>query len=191
MLFKSLYQKFFHNHKNIVINFEQTFFIEKHNLHVNSIIHNPKYISIGNGFKAMHNLRIEAWDEYKGQTFTPVISIGDNVILNSDVHIGAINKIEIHDNVLIASRVFITDHFHGDTQISSLKVPPADRPLISKGPVVIHKNVWIGEGASILPGVTIGEGSIVGTNAVVTKSFPSFSIIAGVPAVLIKQIAAD
>lgn len=149
---------------------------------INPIFQNPQYIKIGKGFKALYNLRIEAWDEYRGQKLLPEIIIGDNVILNTDVHIGAINKIVIHDNVLIASRVFISDHFHGDATVESLKLPPAERPLVSKGPVVIEKNVWIGEGVSILSGVTIGEGSIVGANAVVTKSFPAYSIIVGVPA---------
>lgn len=168
------------NEKSHICNWSEYF--SGIDVHVNSIIQNPQYITIGEGFKAMYNLRIEAWDEYKGQRFSPEISIGNNVILNSDVHIGAIRKIVIHDNVLIASRVFISDHFHGDTTIESLKLPPAERPLVSKGPVIIGKNVWIGEGASILPGITIGEGSIIGANAVVTKSFPAYSIIAGVPA---------
>jgi acetyltransferase-like isoleucine patch superfamily enzyme len=150
------------------------------------IILNPKYISIGNNFKAMYNLRIEAWDEYKGEAFNPEIKIGENVIFNSDVHIGAIKNVTIGDNVLIASRVFISDHFHGDSSIEMMRIPPMNRPLFSKGPILIEKNVWIGEGVSILSGVTIGEGSIVGANSVVTKSFPPYSIIGGVPARLIK-----
>ena len=56
-----------------------------------------------------------------------------------------------------------------------LKMAPEDRPLISKGPVVIKNNVWVGEGVAILAGVTIGENSIISTNALVTKSVPQCS----------------
>lgn len=63
--------------------------------------------------------------------------------------------------------------------------------LISKGPVVIEDNVWIGEHACIMPGTTIGKGSIVGANAVVTKDVPPYSLVGGVPAKLIKTLATD
>ena len=69
-----------------------------------------------------------------------------------------------------------------------LKMAPEDRPLISKGPVVIKNNVWVGEGVAILAGVTIGENSIISTNAVVTKSVPPNVVVGGVPAKIIKYI---
>ncbi len=153
-----------------------------------ALVHNPQYISIGKGFKAMYHLRIEAWDEFHGNLFSPEIIIGNNVVFNSDVHIGAINKISIGNNVLLASRIYISDHSHGDITNEALKLPPAKRPLVSKGPVIIEDNVWIGEGVCILPGVTIGEHSIIGANAVVNQSFPPRSVIAGVPAKLIKTL---
>jgi acetyltransferase-like isoleucine patch superfamily enzyme len=62
------------------------------------------------------------------------------------------------------------------------------RPLISKGEVVIGDNVWIGEGAMILPNVHIGEHAIIAANSVVTKDIPAYSIAAGVPAKIIKHI---
>lgn len=150
-----------------------------------TLIKNAQYITIGDNFQALHNLRLEAWDKYRGQRFTPQIIIGDNVSFNSDVHIGTIDKVVVGNDVLIASRVYISDHSHGNTDLLSLAKPIRERGLISKGPVIIGDNVWIGEGACILPGVTIGKNSIVGANAVVTKSFPPYSIIAGVPAKLI------
>ncbi|KPE51547.1 DapH/DapD/GlmU-related protein [Chryseobacterium indologenes] len=151
-------------------------------------IKNPKYIAIGDNFSSLFNLRLEAWDNFYGESFHPEIMIGDNVIFNSDVHIGAINKISIGNNVLMASRIYISDHSHGNISIEDLDKTPGERPLYSKGPVIIEDNVWIGEGVCILPGVTIGENCIIGANSVVNKSFPKNSVIAGIPAKLIKTL---
>lgn len=145
------------------------------------MLKNPQYISIGDNFQALYNLRLEAWDKHNNNVFIPEIIIGNNVSLNSDVHIAAIEAVTIGNNVLIASRVYISDHSHGGTDLETLKIPPSKRLLVAK-PINIEDNVWIGEGACILPGVTIGKNSIIGANAVVTKSFPPFSVIAGVPA---------
>lgn len=152
------------------------------------IIKNPKYIEIGDNFSALERFRLEAWDDYQSKKFTPKIKIGNNVIFNTDIHIGCINYIEIGDNCLFASRIYITDHQHGDTSEGMIAMIASKRPLLSKGPVIIEKNVWIGEGVVIMPGVTIGENSIIGANAVVTKSVSKNSVFAGIPAKLIKQL---
>jgi len=158
------------------------------NIKKNYIIINPKYITIGENFSAMERFRIEAWDKYGNQAFTPKIEIGDNVCFNTDIHIGCINYISIGNNVLGASRIYITDHHHGEPIPEMMAIPPFKRPLISKGAVIIKDNVWIGEGVAIMPGVTIGENSIIATNAVVTKDIPANSIAAGVPAKVIKTV---
>ncbi len=147
-----------------------------------------KYISLGDRMFASHRFRIEAIDEYNGVKFSPKILIGNDVIFNTDIHIGCINYIEIGDNVMFASRIFITDHQHGDTSENMIGIIPAKRPLISKGPVVIKNSVWVGEGVTILPNVTIGENSIIGSNSVVTKSIPANCVAAGIPAKIIKII---
>lgn len=149
---------------------------------------NPECIKLGDSFAAKERLRMEAITFYSKQKFTPRIIIGNNVTFNNDCHIGCINKIEIGDNCLFASKVYITDHDHGNTTMESLRTTPSLRPLISKGEVIIKKNVWVGEGAAILSGVTIGENCIVATNSVVTKSFPPNVVIGGIPAKIIKII---
>lgn len=113
---------------------------------------------------------------------------GDNVNIGYDCHIWCVNKVIIGNNVLMASKIFITDHFHGDTSIDSLKLSPNYRKVISKGPVIIEDNVWIGEGVAIMPNVTIGENSIIGANSVVTKDIPKNSVVSGNPARAIKNI---
>lgn len=151
-------------------------------------IKNPQYMEIGNSFFAGNRFRIEAWDKYAGDNFLPCIKIGNNVIFNTDIHIGCINLIKIGDNCLFGSRIYITDHHHGESTVKMLKLDPIDRPLISKGPVIIKNNVWIGEGVAIMPNVTVGENCIIATNSVVTKDIPANCVVAGVPAKIIKMI---
>ena len=152
-------------------------------------IKNPQYISIGKNFSSLYNLRIEAWDAYENEIFQPEIIIGDNVNLNSDCHIGCIDKVIIGDNVLIGSKVYISDHSHGEISKEALLISPVHRKLHSKGPVIIGNNVWVGENVAILPGVTIGLNSIIGANAVVTRDIPANSVVGGNPARIIKTFS--
>lgn len=147
-----------------------------------------KYIKIGKKFHASYRLRIEAWDRYKDTSFTPSILIGDNVSFSDNCHIGAINLIQIGNNVLFGSNVYVTDHFHGTSSSSDINVHPLERDLFSKGSVIIEDDVWIGDGVCIMPDVKIGRSCIVGANSVVTKSFPPNCVIAGVPAKIIKYL---
>ena len=149
-----------------------------------------KYISIGEGFYCGAESRIEAWDHYEpaNQNFNPHIVIGNDVRINGKCHIGAIQSIVIKDHVLLGNGVFITDHAHGNSSPEQVSISPNNRPLYSKGSVKIETNVWICERAVILPGVTIGESSIIAANAVVTHSIPPFSVAAGVPAKVIKKL---
>lgn len=147
-----------------------------------------KYITIGDYFGCDQRLRLDAYDEFLGEVFKPQIIIGNNVSIQKDCHIGAINKITIGNNVLLGSKVYISDHSHGNISKEVLSYPPALRPLYSKGEVIIEDNVWLGESVIVLPNVTIGENSIIGANAVVTKSIPKNSIAAGNPARVIKTL---
>ncbi|MFB0924811.1 MAG: acetyltransferase [Vicingaceae bacterium] len=144
-----------------------------------------KYINIGEGFTTGFNCRIDA---YPAKDHKNVINIGKNVQINDYVHIGAIESINIGDNVLIASKVFISDHNHGKYNGENQDSPntkPLERALYSK-PIVIEKNVWLGEFVSVLPGVRIGQGSIIGAMSVVNKDIPPYSISVGTPAKVIK-----
>ena len=151
-------------------------------------LHGGKHISTGKNFNCGLRLRLEAYDKHLDHEFKPKITIGDNVSINHDCHIGAINEIVIEDGVLIASKVFITDHYHGEINSEAIITPPSQRKLFSKGPVRIGKNVWIGEGAVILPNTTIGDNSIIGANSVISKSVPENSIVGGNPAKIIRSL---
>lgn len=105
--------------------------------------------------------------------------VGKNSRING-VHIDAQNLIQIGENVRIAPYSIILDSDYHDIQN-----PFSD---VTGVPVVIEDNVWIATRATILKGVTIGKGSVVAAGAVVTKDVPPNSVVAGVPAKVIKQL---
>lgn len=155
-------------------------------------IRNHRYIDLGIGLTTGTGCRLEALPLQKLNK--PCIQLGKDVQLNDYVHIGAIQEITIGDEVLIASKVFITDHNHGSfdqhTSGEELLMAPINRPLYAK-PVHIGSRCWLGENVVILPGVSLGEGCIVGASAVVTKSFPPYSLIIGNPGRLYKRFNFD
>ena len=149
------------------------------------------FVDIGKKLTTGKYCRIEVFvheDNYRDKK--KVIEFGNNVTLNDSVHIAGYHSVKIGSNVLIASKVFISDHNHGkyldSDPLSSPDVSPNDRP-ISARPVVIEDNVWLGEFVAVLPGVTIGKGSIIGAMSVVNKSIPPNCIAVGSPAKVIKQ----
>lgn len=156
-----------------------------------TVIVGARHINVGDDFVSHDRNRFEAIDKNGAERFNPRIKFGNNVIINYDCHIGAVDLVEIGNNVLLASKIYISDHDHGTTSYENMKLPPVKRKIVTKGPVIIKDNVWIGEGAAILSNVTIGENSIIAANAVVTKDVPPFSIAAGVPARIIKRVHAE
>jgi len=150
-------------------------------------IRGKKFIHFGKNLTTGIGCRIEAIPFFSKKT---MIRFGKDIEINDYVHIAAISSVIIGDNVLIASKVFISDIGHGtysgNVQHDYPDIPPRDRPLTAKA-VVIEDNVWIGESVSILPGVIIGKGTIVGANSVVSKSLPPYVIAVGAPAKPIKK----
>jgi acetyltransferase-like isoleucine patch superfamily enzyme len=110
------------------------------------------------------------------------VSIGAKTVIGQDCTISAFQRVEIGRECIIADRVMLIDFDHGVTEV--------ERPIrlqgIYKRDVQIGHNVWIGYGACVLRGVILGENSIVGTSAVLTRSFPGNCVLAGVPARVIR-----
>lgn len=163
------------------------------NVYPDARINGVENMKIGRHFSAARGLWMETICSYGGghvQHFTPSLIIGDNVSLSEYVHIGCVNHIEIGNNVLMGSKIYITDHNHGvyrGNHPDSPDVPPVKRPLTTGEAVIIEDNVWIGEFCTILPGVTIGYGSIIGSHTTVTHDIPPRCIAVGSPARVIKQ----
>lgn len=149
-------------------------------------IRNRKYIKLGDNFTTGFGCRLEAYPI----DAIVVLKFGKNVQINDYVHISAMKGVTIGDNVLIASKVFISDLNHGSYGANDIhdspNIPPSDRKLYAE-PIVIEENVWLGETVCVLGGVTIGKGTIVGANSVVSKSLPSYVIAVGAPAKPIKK----
>lgn len=161
------------------------------NLYVEKIpsVVGGKHIIIGDNFSSGKNLLLQAWDSYNGEQLNnnPSIIIGNSVSFMRGCHLSAIEHIIIGDGTLLGDNVFITDNYHGKSERHEMDVPPLKRELYSKGGVTIGKNVWIGRNVCVMPDVKIGDGAVVGANSVVTKDVPAYSIVAGVPAQIIRQ----
>jgi acetyltransferase-like isoleucine patch superfamily enzyme len=111
------------------------------------------------------------------------VSIGAKTVIGQECTISAYQHISLGRECILADRVMLIDFDHGVTEV--------ERPIrlqgIYKRDVRIAHNVWIGYGACVLRGVSIGENSIVGTNSVVTKDVPANAVVAGVPAQLLRM----
>lgn len=142
-----------------------------------------KGMTYGAGFTTGRGCRISANSDKRSLYIGKNARIGDYVHINADYHIS------IGDNVLMASKIFISDTNHGNYSGSNQSDPttnPNERELSHKE-VIIGDNVWIGENVVILPGTVIGNGCIIGANSVLTgKNYPDYTIIVGSPGKVIK-----
>lgn len=157
------------------------------NVHLggNVILRGSKSISIGNDVNIADNVEIAFWSNDSDKKS---IVLNDEVCVAPGSMISCTNYVEIGQGCLLGVNVFITDNFHGKSTHDELEIPPNSRVLYSKGPVILGKNVWVGRNACIMPGVKIGDGAIIGANAVVTKDVEANTIVGGVPATLIRKI---
>lgn len=155
-----------------------------------SVIRGRRHISFGRGVHVGGSIWIEAVTRYGADDFEPRIAIGDGSSFSDGVHITCIDSIVIGRDVLMGSRVYISDHGHGiykGGRQSSPRVPPTARPLGGGGPVAVGDKVWIGDNVVIVGPVTIGSGAVIGANSVVRHDVPANSIVAGAPARLLKH----
>lgn len=106
------------------------------------------------------------------------LKVGENVFINSNLLAMARGGITIEDDVMIAANASLISNNHD----------PYDRQVLTCRPVLIKKGAWIGAGATVLPGVSVGKYAIVGAGAVVTKDVPDYAVVLGAPAKVVKML---
>ena len=169
----------FRHYKRMLGGYDKSFTIGE-----NIVMTNPRCIYLGKNVGIGANTYLGPVTTYVGVAYNPKIVIGEGTWVGKNCSIAAINRVEIGKNVLFAGHVHITDHSHGYEDISK---PMNVQPLISKGPIIIEDDCWLGFSCEILSGVHIGKHSVVAARAVVTKDVPAYSIVAGNPAKVIKR----
>jgi acetyltransferase-like isoleucine patch superfamily enzyme len=118
-----------------------------------------------------------------GRSEASVITIGNGTSIAGACVISAARQVIINEDVLIARNVYISDHVHKHTD--------TDIPILRQGmdkilPVHIKRGAWLGQNVVICPGVTVGEGAVIGANSVVTVDIPDFSVAVGAPAKVVR-----
>lgn len=148
----------------------------------------PELIIVGNHVRICEHAWLNAADDRGDKE--PTLIIGDGTYIGRFCQINAWRRVVIEQNVLIADRVFISD---ADHNCDRTDIPIGSQGTRFKGSVKLSEGCWVGIGAVILPGVTIGRNSVVAANSVVTKDVPDYAVVGGVPAklLLIKKLTSD
>lgn len=144
---------------------------------------NPNLINVGSGVYICEHAWLNAKDDRGDKK--PTLIIGDGTSIGRFVHINAWREVVIEKNVLIADRVYISD---ADHNFKELDIPIIHQGDYFKGSIRLKEGCWIGIGAVILPGVTIGKNAIVGANSVIRKDVPDYAVVSGNPATIIKYL---
>ena len=122
-------------------------------------------------------------DETKIRCHEGLVEIGAKTVMGQECTISAYQHVRIGEQCVIADRAMFIDFDHGVVEV--------ERPIrlqgIYKRDVEVGNNVWIGYGACVLRGVSVGDNSVIGTNAVVTKDVPANAIVGGAPARIIRM----
>ena len=130
---------------------------------------------------------VEVGHPFLPQTLDGRIIIGDRVWATHSLQIFSAGQVQIGDDVMIAGNVFLCDYHHGHARAD---VPFSQQPFVPVAPITVGRGSWLGQNVVVMPGVVIGEYSIVGANSVVTCSLPARTIAVGAPARVIREFDA-
>lgn len=133
-------------------------------------VHGTGHIRLGENLFLYRELYLETQDDGR-------IEIGDDVVLSRGVHLVSFASVTIGGGSMIGEYASVRDANHRRTPGTPIRDSGHDA-----APIRIGRGVWIGRAAMVLPGVTIGDGAVVGANAVVSHDVPAGAVVAGVPA---------
>lgn len=152
------------------------------------ILRGRRSIDFGTGLTTGYWCRFEVFPQDSDRRIR--LRLGNNIQMNDFCHICALDRVDIGDNCLFASHIYISDNSHGryegSENDSSPDLAPDHREYITS-PVKIGNNCWLGEGVIVMPGVTIGDGCVIGAHSIVNRNIPDACIAVGSPAQIIKQ----
>jgi acetyltransferase-like isoleucine patch superfamily enzyme len=148
-------------------------------------IRSPHRVHIGNNVGIGARSFLAVVEEYNGVRYDPILRIGDNTIISTDLFIGCSGSVEIGAKALIGARVYIGDA--GRDYEKDPDVPGVDMDINEASPVRIGDGAFIGIGAYILSGVTVGERAGIAPGAVVTRDVPPRCAVFGNPARIIRS----
>lgn len=174
----------YHYSRNVLLYYPFIKKFEGKFLVLNPIYFTPKYFVFGRNVFVRNHARLEGVDKYMKVRFSPLISFGDNVLIEQNFHLTCAGSIKIGRNTAIAANVTVTDinHRYEDPSIS----PEFQNIEIKE--VLIGENCKIYNNAVILPGTKLGKHCIVGANTVVAgKAYPDYSVIVGSPSRIVKR----
>ncbi len=140
-------------------------------------------LQIGRGGEIRFGRFVWIGDGSKIRCHEGVVELGDKTVIGQECTISAYQRVRIGQQCVIADRAMFIDFDHGVVEVER----PIRRQGIYKRDVEVGSNVWVGYGACILRGVRVGDNSIIGTNAVVTKDVPANAVVAGVPARVVRM----
>lgn len=155
-----------------------------------SMVKSPLRIDGAKNIKVGNNVIIQYKTWLAAMPLTghkPQLVIEDGCVIGHFNHIYATKSVVLHKNVLTADKVYISDNLHGYEDVN---IPIKDQPIIQNGEVEIGEGSWLGENVCVL-GAKIGKHCVIGSNSVVTRDIPDYSVAVGAPAKVIKQYDFD
>jgi acetyltransferase-like isoleucine patch superfamily enzyme len=146
---------------------------------------NPKYFSFGSNIIIGNRATLYAIDNDLFSKRQPKLTLGSNLYIGHNVTIHCMNEVCLGNNVVLSDYIYISDVSHGIKIIPNKSI--MEQQWESPGKVVIGEGTFLGHGVKILPNVELGKNCIVASGSIVTKSFPDYCMLSGIPAKIIKK----